>query len=183
MIKEVKNRQRKLCFEKRRALSEEERKVFSEEICRKVAELPEFKNAKTVFSYLATFDEADPSYLPSDGKAFCYPISYKGGIMEARIPAEEDGLETGFLGIVSPKIENSVLVDPKDIDLIIVPCVGFDESRDRLGHGGGYYDRYMPKCKKAVFVCIAFEAQKLKDIAVGRYDMKMSKVVTEKQVY
>ena len=52
MIKEVKNRQRKLCFEKRRALTEEERKTFSEEICRKVAELPEFKNAKTVFSYL-----------------------------------------------------------------------------------------------------------------------------------
>ena len=183
MIKENKQEQRKICFEKRRALTPEERESFSREICRRVAELPEFMNAKTVFSYLATYDEADPSYLPSDGKVFCYPVSYKGGIMEARVPAEEDGLETGLLGIVSPKLETSVLVDPEDVDLIIVPCVGFDEDRNRLGHGGGYYDRYMPKCVNASFICIAFEAQKLDNIAVGRYDMKVSHVVTEQQVY
>ena len=183
MIKEDKQKQRKICLERRRALTPEERKSFSEEICRKLSELPEFKNAKTIFSYLATYDEADPSHLPSDGKVICYPVSYKGGIMEARVPAEEDGLETGLLGIVSPKIETSKLVDPEEIDLIIVPCVGFDEDRNRLGHGGGYYDRYMPKCINAALVCIAFESQKLDNIAVGRYDMKVSHVVTEKKVY
>ena len=103
--------------------------------------------------------------------------------MAARVPAAEDGPETGLLGIVSPRIETSVLVDPSDIDLIIVPCVGFDEKRNRLGHGGGYYDRYMPKCKKASLVCIAFEAQKLDNIVVGRYDMRPDRVVTEKDIY
>jgi 5-formyltetrahydrofolate cyclo-ligase len=181
--KAEKTRQRQICFEKRRALTEEERETFSREICRRVSELPEFKNAKTVFSYLATYDEADPSYLPQEGKVFCYPVSYKGGIMEARVPAEEDGLETGLLGIVSPKIETSVLVKPEDIDLIIVPCVGFDEKRNRLGHGGGYYDRYMPKCSKASFVCVAFEAQKLDNVVVGKYDLEVSHVVTEVNVY
>jgi 5-formyltetrahydrofolate cyclo-ligase len=183
MIKEEKKEQRKICFDRRRALTPEEREAFSEEICRKVSQLPELKSAKTVFSYLATYDEADPSHLPAEGKVFCFPVSYKGGIMEARIPAEKDGLETGLLGIVSPKIETSVLVDPEDIDLIIVPCVGFDEKKNRLGHGGGYYDRYMPRCKKASFICIAFEAQKLDNIAVGRYDMTVDHIVTEKQVY
>ena len=164
-------------------MSAEDRALFSRMLCEKIASLPEFREAKTVLSYLATYDEADPSHLPSDGKVFCYPVSYKGGIMEARVPAAEDGLETGLLGIVSPKIETSVLVDPSDIDLIIVPCVGFDEKRNRLGHGGGYYDRYMPKCKKASLVCIAFEAQKLDNIVVGRYDMRPDRVVTEKDIY
>ena len=104
MIKEEKKEQRKICFDRRRALTPEEREAFSEEICRKVSQLPEFKSAKTVFSYLATYDEADPSHLPAEGKVFCFPVSYKGGIMEARIPAEKDGLETGLLGIVSPRI-------------------------------------------------------------------------------
>ena len=183
MIKNRKKEQRESCLGRRRALTDDERRAFSEEICRKVAELPEFKSAETVFSYLATYDEADPSHLPTEGKVFCFPVSYRGGIMEARVPAEEDGLETGLLGIVSPRIETSVLVDPEDIDLIIVPCVGFDEKRNRLGHGGGYYDRYMPKCVNAKLVCIAFEAQKLDNIAVGRYDMLVDRVVTEKRIY
>ena len=183
MIKEEKNALRKLCFERRRALTPEEREAFSKEICKKIPKLPEFKRAKTVFSYIATYDEADPSYLPKKGKVFCYPVSYKGGIMEARVPAEEDGLETGLLGIVSPKLETSKLLQPEDIDLMIVPCVGFDEKRNRLGHGGGYYDRYMPKCGNAVFICIAFEAQKLDNVVVGSHDMKVSCVVTEDRIY
>lgn len=183
MIKDLKNKQRKICFEKRQALTDEERKAFSKAICEKVSSLPEFKKAKTVFSYLATYDEADPSYLPKKGKVFCYPVSYKGGIMEARIPAQENGLEEDRFGILSPVVETSTLVEPEDIDLMIVPCVGFDEKRNRLGHGGGYYDRYMPKCTKASFVCIAFEAQKLDNVVVGSYDLEVSCVVTEDNIY
>ena len=183
MIKIEKYKQREICFAKRRALSDEERRSFSEEICKRVADLPEFKNAKTIFSYLATYDEADPSHLPSDGKVFCYPVSYKGGIMEARIPAKENGFKEGVFGILSPDVNTSVLVDPKDIDLIIVPCVGFDEKRHRLGHGGGYYDRFMPKCTNSSFICIAFEAQKLDNVVTGPYDLDMPMVVTEDHIY
>jgi len=183
MIKEEKNKQRKICFEKRRALTPEERASFSKEICKKISDLPEYKKAKIIFSYLATYDEADPSHLPSDGKVFCYPVSYKGGIMEARIPAKEGGFKEGVFGILSPDVSTSVLVEPQDIDLIIVPCVGFDEKRNRLGHGGGYYDRYMEKSSKASLICIAFEAQKLDNVVVDSHDMKMSHVVTEVGIY
>ncbi len=180
---EEKNLQRKICLQNRRALSEEQRKNYSEQICASAADLPEFQSAKLVFSYMASFDEADPSYLPKEGKVFCYPVSLPGGIMEVRIPAEEDGWEEGKFGIVSPRTDNSVLVNPEDIDLIIVPCVGFDENKNRLGHGKGYYDRYIPKCPRAKLICIAFEAQKLHNVVVDRYDAPMEYVVTEKKVY
>ena len=84
--KAEKYRQRQICFEKRRALTEEEREAFSREICRRVSELPEFKEAKTVFSYLATYDEADPSYLPEEGKVY---VRRYGGVLE-RLDAVAD---------------------------------------------------------------------------------------------
>lgn len=178
-----KNAQRKLCLESRRALTDEERELKSREICRKIGDLDVFRNAKTVFSYFASYDEADPQYLPKEGKVFCYPISYKGGIMEARIPAEKDGLEEGRFGIISPRTDNSVLADPADIDLVIVPCVGFDEKLGRLGHGRGYYDRYLPKCVNAKMICIAFEAQKLDNVVTDAFDVPMQYIVSEEAMY
>ena len=170
-------------MQKRRALSDEDRKTFSRKICDTLSSLDEFKNAKCIFSYKASFDEADPDYLSTEGKTFCYPISYAGGIMDVRIPASENGWEEGKFGILSPNKENSVLVKPEEIDLVIVPCVGFDEQKKRLGHGKGYYDRYLPQCVNAKKIAIAFEAQKLDEVVTDQYDVEMTHVVTENAIY
>ena len=178
-----KQAQREICLKGRRALSSEQRESFSKLICDKVMSLDEFRNAKCILSYRSSFDEVCPDYLSDSGKQFCYPVSYEDGIMEARLPDAIDGWQEGRFGILSPDIEHSVLVRPEDIDLVIVPCVGFDESRRRLGHGKGYYDRYLPKCKNANLLAIAFEAQKLDEVATDQYDVPMQFVVTEKQIY
>ena len=182
-----KKEQRIQAINARRALSEEERAVFSLALCKNAAGLDCFKEAKTILAYAATWDEADLASIcalaEEQGKTVAYPISYRGGIMEAYAPESTDAWTDGILGIRVPDKKRSRLVDPEEFDLVFVPCVAFDEGKRRLGHGGGYYDRYLPKCSRAEFVLVAFEAQKLPMIATDPHDILMNTLVTEAKVY
>lgn len=171
-----KSEEREYALLARRALTPEERAEYSDEICRRIMALPCFINAGTILSYMATKDEVDMSMLEYNGKRIAYPKSYMRGRMEAFVPG---GFKKGSFGIQEPDTEVSDLVSPEEFDLVIVPCVGFDEKCRRLGHGGGYYDRYLPMCKNAVFVCVAFEAQKLPLVTTDEHDITMHLVVTE----
>lgn len=168
--------ERALAQSQRRGLSNEERAQYSHEICRRIAALPCFANAVSILSYMATWDEVDLSELEAYGKRIAYPKTYKAGRMEAFIPG---GFSVGTYGIREPKPELSEAVAPEEFDLVLVPCVGFDESCRRIGHGAGYYDRYLPMCNNAVFVCVAFEAQKLPQVSTDEHDIKMHRIVTE----
>ena len=88
----------------------------------------------------------------------------------------------GKYGIREPNPDFSILRKPEDFDVILVPCVGFDEDGGRIGHGAGYYDRYIDRAPDACRVCIAFEAQKLEKVVEEDTDMPMDYVVTEKRV-
>ncbi len=66
--------------------------------------------------------------------------------------------------------------------MILVPCVGFNKKKDRLGHGGGYYDRYLKDCK-ALKIGIAFEAQKTEADLKEENDITLDMIITEKDVY
>ena len=70
-------------------------------------------------------------------------------------------------------------------DILLVPLVAFDEELNRLGYGGGFYDRYIEKIskiKKIVKVGLAFSFQKLKRIPTNKYDKKLDIVITEKNI-
>ena len=84
---------------------------------------------------------------------------------------------------MEPDREKSRLTAPEDIELVICPLVAFDDKKQRLGYGGGYYDRYLPKCKNALVLGIAFEAQRLERVPRDEYDLNMDIIVTEKNIY
>ena len=182
-----KNEQRAAATAARRALKTGERKAFSEALCRTLETMPEVREANVILSYAAEADEialtALHGWAADHGKTVAFPISYKGGVMEARVPRDACAWECGFYGIWSPVAERSALIDPADIDLVIVPCVAFDANLNRLGHGGGYYDRYLPQCSKAKRICVAFEAQKLPEVAMDAHDASVDAVVTEAGIY
>ena len=179
--------QRKKAINARRALSDEERAVFSLQLCANISKLEAFRDAKTILAYAATWDEADPAALctlaEKLGKTVAYPVSYKGGVMDCYAPEGPEGWTDGILGIRVPDTEKARLVQPEEFDLVLVPCVAFDEEKRRLGHGGGYYDRYLPRCSGAKFVLIAFEAQKMPHIIVEEHDILMDALVTEAKIY
>tara|TARA_A100001011_G_C14252377_1_gene818488 strand:- start:757 stop:1290 length:534 start_codon:yes stop_codon:yes gene_type:complete len=81
----------------------------------------------------------------------------------------------GFLDPISPK---------KNIipDLILVPLLAFDKSKNRLGYGKGYYDNFLKKNKKVTTIGIAFSFQKYNRIKTSSHDVKLEYILTEKGI-
>ena len=68
-------------------------------------------------------------------------------------------------------------------DILLVPLVAFDKDLNRIGYGGGFYDRYIKKIKKKKIITIglAFSFQKVKKIQTNKFDIKLDFIVTEKK--
>ena len=67
-------------------------------------------------------------------------------------------------------------------NILLIPLVAFDKNLNRVGYGGGFYDRYIPKLKKKkiITIGIAYSFQKVVKIPINNYDIKLDFVVTEK---
>ena len=178
---------RKLALSKRDNLSEPERKEFSETIAKTLLSLPEIEKADIIMCYRSFRSEADTAEIVENlfqlGKTLCFPVCEKAGIMHAFSPIDENSWITGRMGIIEPDREKSRLIAPEDIELLICPLVAFDNQKNRIGYGGGYYDRYLPRCEKAVKIGIAFEAQRVEKIDPDQYDKAMDIIITEEKVY
>ena len=69
-------------------------------------------------------------------------------------------------------------------DILLVPLVAFDKDLNRIGYGGGFYDRYIKKIKKKkkiITIGLAFSFQKVKKIQTNKFDIKLDFIVTEKK--
>ena len=168
----------------RRVLSLKQRTQASVAICRKLTELPELQQAVTVLSYAATWDEVDLSsvhdWLRQQEKRIAFPVTEGQGIMHAVEAKKNTPWRKGRYGIWEPMGQ---VHDPTSIDVVLVPCVAFDAKCHRLGHGGGYYDRYLPACPQAKYIAVAFEAQRMEKINTDCHDLTMDLVVTEQAIY
>ena len=182
-VKDQKTLQRKNCLAARRTMSDRERAIHSETICRTLAGLDAVRRAKVILSYAAAPDEADTgsfnAWAEKEGKLVAYPVVLEGGRMEAAVPRDGHAWETGRFGIRAPIPEKSDIIPADELDLVIAPCVGFDRVGGRLGHGGGYYDRYLLRCPNAVCIVMAFEAQRLESVVMEAHDRPADAVVTE----
>ncbi len=180
---EEKHVQRAGCLARREALFPEARATFSAAICRHLIELPALQTAQVIFSYMAAGSEADLTafhrWALEQGKMLAFPVSYPQGRMEAYVPEGPESWARGRYGIPAPIPERSTRLDPQELDAVILPCVAFDAAGRRLGHGGGYYDRYLPQCPQALRVLAAFEAQRLDTVAVDTHDQSAQALVTE----
>lgn len=183
ILSNIKNRQRNQCLSARRELSIAEREAYSHTICQTLTTLAPVIRAQMIFSYMATWDEVDlrrfHEWATDRGKQVCFPITYPHGIMEAAMPDASDAFVKGKFDILSPDPKRSRIIPPEEIDVVLVPCVGFDGKGNRLGHGGGYYDRYLPRCPQTTKILVAFEAQRLDAVCVGENDVAMDFIVTE----
>jgi len=178
---------RKLALSKRDNLSQAQREEFSGTIAKTLLSLPEIEKADIIMCYRSFRSEADTAEIVENlfqlGKTLCFPVCEKAGIMHAFSPIDENSWIAGRIGIMEPDREKSRLIAPEDIELLICPLVAFDNQKNRIGYGGGYYDRYLPRCEKAVKIGIAFEAQRVEKIDPDQYDKAMDIIITEEKVY
>jgi 5-formyltetrahydrofolate cyclo-ligase len=72
---------------------------------------------------------------------------------------------------------------PEQFDVIIVPMLGFDETLNRIGYGGGYYDAFLATQPKAKKIGVCFETGKVGKIPVADHDIALDVIVTETGVY
>lgn len=69
--------------------------------------------------------------------------------------------------------------EPPSLDLVIVPMLGFDQARNRIGYGGGYYDKLLKRYSSAQKIGVCYESGKVKAIPVEPHDVKLHDIVTE----
>ena len=91
-----------------------------------------------------------------------------------------DPLKINKYGIPEPKTRNIIYPD-----ILLIPLVAFDKNLNRLGYGGGYYDRLierLSKKKKIIKIGLAFSIQKVDKVPINVYDKKLDYVVTNKYI-
>lgn len=153
----------------------EEKKHQADRVFEKIESMPEFKRASTILMYWSMPDELpthDFIIKWSEHKTILLPV-VKGDRMTVRKFTGEEDLKRGQWKTLEPASTHSYSV----ADLVIVPGVAFDKDRQRLGRGGGYYDRYF-KRKHIPKWGICFSFQLFDEVPVVSFDIQMDRVIT-----
>ena len=185
-IRDRKAAQRRAGIMARRGLPQAERAAANAAICARILAMPCFQKAENLLLYAAFGGEVDLAGLAEQavrlGKTVAYPVCGENFTLTAAVPGP-DGWEVGTYGIRTPILSRSAVLPPDKLDLVLVPCTAFDAVCHRVGMGKGYYDRYLPRCTRAVKLGVAFEAQRVDAAAVDAYDEKLDGFVTEGGLY
>lgn len=153
----------------------------SRKIQAQVLDCPEYKKADAIFVYVNTEKEPQTSHIIEqalrDEKMVYVPkcIS-KTKMLAVRIHTLYD-LKPGMLGILEPEVYNDTRKADM-LDLILVPCVSASLDGCRLGHGAGYYDRFLEGYEGNMF-CLCFKEMLSDQIPVDDLDIMMQKIITD----
>ena len=175
----AKQRIRKLLIQKRRMLAAEERSSLSESILSQLEKMTVFREAKTVLLYYPKNNEVD--VLPlfkryKRDKTLLLPVTHRDR-MTAHPYEGNDKMHRGKFGIPEPTTPEF----QGKIDVIIVPAVAFDRAGNRLGRGGGYYDRFLKKQPHATLIGVGYDFQLVDEVPVRKHDQKVHRIILPSQ--
>ena len=170
-----------LIKERRMNLSQEYINLASDKIFEKLLQNEDFKNAKTIMSYMDFKNEVKTNrinnFVKDSGKILVLPKVIDKEIMIV-IEDKNQYIVSPF-GNKEPEGEEY----KGNIDVIITPGVAFDKDKNRVGFGRGYYDRFFVKHPNAKKIAIAFEEQIIEEgIETDTYDKKVDILITEKNI-
>jgi 5-formyltetrahydrofolate cyclo-ligase len=184
-VREAKAKLRKQFLESRSAMDPALRAALSERIAARLAEVPEFADARVVHLYIgAVGGEVATRAIALDilqaGKRLVCPRVVGGQRLEHHEVRSLDELVESARGLWEPDPHRSPRMDPSGLDLILVPGIAFDRLGNRLGFGRGYYDRFL-SALSAPKVALAFSLQIADSVPHSPLDVPVDWVVTESE--
>lgn len=173
---------RKKVKEERNKLSEEFIDINSKKIAEKLFNMDVYKKVESIYIYMNFEKEVSTKEIIIDslnkGKKVAIP-KIANEVMEFYYISNIEDVSIGYYGIEEPigtklaKEENS---------LIIMPGVVFDKKKNRIGHGKGYYDKYLAKNRVENKIALAFDFQVLEEIPFENHDLIPDIIITEKTI-
>ncbi len=138
----------------------------------------------TVMLYLSMRSEVDTHdllvYLLRTNRIALAPTIEAKHLVPRRISNTSTQLKRHRYGMLQPDQDVCSKFPLNQIDLIIVPGIAFDLKKHRIGYGGGYYDRFLPKCLPSIWMGLAFEKQVIQDTLPRVWDVALHYVFSEK---
>ncbi len=183
----LKHRTRGASLLRRKGLAVRDRHRKSHEITERVLTLDLLLSAHLIHLYLAHAEEVETTSLIHEvlqlKKGLAVPVIDPGNRMlsfSELTHLEAGALEEGPFGILQPRSSFQKQILYSEIDLWIIPGVAFDACGNRLGSGGGYYDRILCDVDKDV-IGLAFEVQIIDHVPTESTDITVDYIVTEKR--
>lgn len=184
---------RKQLRNQRKSLSADTQFLLSEKITSILTSQTFFLRAKRVGIYLANDGEIDPSSIlgicQKSAKQCFLPVVHPLKVNRLHFARYQQNtkLVANRFGILEPCIKGSEIVAPWSLDLILMPLVGFDRQGNRLGMGGGFYDRTLAftatgQQPRPRLVGLAYGFQELETISVQEWDIPIDHIITEKEI-
>ena len=177
---------------RRRAISEPERARMAEALARHLGASLRVRRARRVACYLSNDGEMDlgpvMDFLRGNGRQVLLPALH--GSQLWFFPYDRDTpLALNRFAIPEPDMAAHTRCRARDLDLVFMPLVAFDATGNRLGMGGGFYDRTFSYLrnrafwKKPLLIGAAYEFQRLETLASRPWDVPLHGVATEKRFY
>lgn len=186
-VEEGKRRLREDILRERRKMSDLTVNLYSAKVVQAILGWDIYLRSENVMLYTPMPDEPKIQsvfeHAWSKGKRVSVPhLTETFGIMEAALIQSFDDLVLGKFNLQIPNPRKLKIIDPMAIDLVIVPGVAFDKEGYRLGMGGGYYDRFLPKAIRAATLGICWSKYILNKVASEQHDFPVEYLVTEKGI-
>ena len=159
--------------------------IMDKKIRNSIYSLKEYRLANTIFTYVSKDKEVGTidliNHSISLGKTICVPLTkIDNNSLEIREIKDLTDLKIGNFDILEPN-EKTKIINPKEIELSFIPGLAFGIGCDRLGRGGGYFDRFLMS-SRGLKVGLAYEFQIFDSLPVQKHDIKMDRIITTKRI-
>lgn len=181
--KKQKDALRELARERKKTVLKAQEQKANEEIQVRLLQSPFFLEAESIFSYVSVEGEVDTKIILETalqmGKRVFVPrcIPGKERLMDAVEIHSMEELSIQYFGLLEPKQEIPAS-EERNFDLSLIPCVMADKRGGRLGHGAGYYDRFLAKAQGKK-LCLCFSWYLTDKIPMEEMDIPMDALLTE----
>ena len=188
---QLRNALRSTLRKARQNLTSDQIAAHSASICKQAELLLGKTDARHIAGYYAFGNEVDLSPLMAgfekQQKSGYVPIVLPEYQMRFAAVNSQTQTHLNDYGIKEPLVDKAALVDSSSLDAALVPLVGFDEQCNRMGMGGGYYDRCFAhrrnkSSQKPVLIGVAYEIQGATNVHTEAWDIPLDYIITERRI-